>query len=126
MWAVFGKVTLPVAIIDFIEMKKTAPQKSKTQENNVQIPPVLIIFFNMACLITALLEFLSYFRCEVILKYRIVMIFIHFAMFFTVNIVLFIKIYDFGDHFAFCKHTMCDKVMKICMNKLYYTSNCII
>ena len=33
-------------------------------------------------------------------------------MVFWVNIELFIKIYDFGDHFAFCKHTMRDKVMK--------------
>ena len=33
-------------------------------------------------------------------------------MFFWVNIHLFVKIYDFGDHFAFCKPTMRDRVMK--------------
>ena len=33
-------------------------------------------------------------------------------MFFWVNMELFIKIYDFGDHLAICRPTMRDRVMK--------------
>ena len=33
-------------------------------------------------------------------------------MVFWVSIELFNTIYDFGDHFAFCKHTMKYRVMK--------------
>ena len=40
------------------------------------------------------------------------MTYLHFVMFFWVNIELFVKIYDFGDYFAFGKHTMRDRVMK--------------
>ena len=84
----------------------------KTQENNSQISSVYIICFQYGA------SYHSFVRVFVILqmliynRLQIVMIYTHFIMFFWVNIHLFVKIYDFGDHFAFCKHTMRDKVMK--------------
>ena len=51
------------------------------------------------------------------------MTYLHFVMFFWVNIELFVKIYDFGDYFAFCKHTMRDRVMKNWFKKHHHTRN---
>ena len=85
----------------------------KTQENNSQISSVYIIFFQNSASyhsfvrVVVILQMLTFDKvqsCYDLPSFRYV--------FFWVNIELFVKICDFGDHFAFCKHTMRDRVMK--------------
>ena len=84
----------------------------KTQENNSQISSVYIIFFQYG---TSYHSFVRVFVILQMLTYNKVLSCYDLPSFryvFWVNIQLFVKICDFGDHFAFSKRTMRDRVMK--------------
>ena len=54
----------------------------KTQENNERtILSLFSIFFDIACIVIGFFVFSQYFRCARIKKYKVVIIFIYFAMF---------------------------------------------
>ena len=108
----------------YVFHKKTK-QCSLKNENAGKKQPNFIGFHH---LFQYCVSYHSFFRVCVIFqmltyKYNVFMIYIHSVMFIWINKELFNIIYDFCDHFAFCKATMRDRVMKKWFKKGYHTRN---
>ena len=84
MWVVFDNLILTVPFTDVIRKSKDCFSKIENAGKNRANFTTVHRFFSIWRVLSYLFNYLfSYFRCELIIKYKIFMIFIHFAMFFS-------------------------------------------